>query len=81
MNNIIVTVCDQKKSFEIDLELPVMQMMDSLNKDIVEVLEECQIKLPKSQVQFFVPRLKRVLNVHETLASAGVYNGDYLTII
>ena len=80
MSTITITVCDQKKTFSYDLEVPVMQAMDTLSTDIVEVLEGCHVTLNKTNVQFFVPRLKRILNNYETLGQAGVYNGDYLII-
>ena len=81
MNTITVTVCDQQKTFSYDLEVPVMQTMDTLSEDIIEVLEGCHVHLPQSNAKFFVPRLKRVINSYETLGQAGVWPGDYLVII
>lgn len=81
MSTIIVTVCDKNKTFSYDFEVPVMQTMDSLSLDLIEALEGCKQKLPSTKVQFFVPRLKRVINSYETLGQAGVYNGDYLIIV
>lgn len=80
MNAITITVCDERKTFSYDLEVPVMQTMDSLGQDILEVLEGCHTTIKKVNVQFFVPRLKRIINPYETLGQAGVYNGDYLII-
>lgn len=80
MSTITVTVCDEKRSFSYDLEVPVMQTMDTLSSDIIEVLEGCNEVIKKTHVQFFVPRLKRIINNYETLGQAGVYNGDYLVI-
>lgn len=79
MSTIIITVRDEKKTFSYDLEVPVMQTMETLGQDILEVLEASQTNI-KRPVQFFVPRLKRIINPYETLGQAGVYNGDYLVI-
>lgn len=80
MSTITITVCDERKTFSYDFEVPVMQTMDTLGQDILEALEGCHETIGKSSVQFFVPRLKRVINNYETLGQAGVYNGDYLVI-
>ena len=79
MSTIIVTVRDEKKTFSYDLEVPVMQAMETLGQDILDVLEASQVKV-KRQAEFFVPRLKRMINPYETLGQAGVYNGDYIVI-
>ena len=79
--NIIVTLCDYNKTFYYDLEVPVMQSMDTLTQDIVEVLSEANVHLKSKKPLFYVPRLKRVLNAYETLGQAGVWNGDYLVIV
>ena len=39
MSTIIITVRDEKKTFSYDLEVPVMQTMETLGQDILEVLE------------------------------------------
>lgn len=80
MSTIIVTICDDRKTFSYDFEVPVMQPMDTLSKDILEALAGCSQRVPNGKVDFFVPRLKRILNSHETLGQAGVYNGDYIII-
>ena len=66
MNAITITVCDERKTFSYDLEVPVMQTMDSLGQDILDVLEGCNQAIKKSNVTFFVPRLKRIINSYET---------------
>ena len=80
MSTIIITVSDEKKTFSYDLEVPTMQKMETLGSDILDVLESCQGRLNRNYVQFFAPRLKRIINPYETLGQAGVYNGDYLII-
>lgn len=79
--NIIVTVCDYNKTFCYDLEVPVMQSIDTLTDDIVETLNGVNVYLKNQKPMFYVPRLQRVLNTSETLGQAGVWNGDYLVVV
>ena len=83
MENIIVTVTNISKSFLYDLELPVTVMIDKLKDDVVETLNgyNPDLFLQTATTNLFCNRIGRQLSDDETLESAGVWNGDYITLI
>ena len=83
MENIIVTVTNISKTYLYDLELPVNVTADKLSSDIVEALNGYNpaLLLPPTSARLFCNRIGRQLEAGETLESAGVWNGDYITII
>lgn len=82
MENIIVTVTNVSKTFLYDLELPVTVSVGKLRDDIVETLNgyNQSLFLRTACTELFCNRIGRRLNDHETLESAGVWNGDYITL-
>lgn len=83
MENIIVTVTNISKSFLYDLELPVTVTIDKLKDDVVETLNgyNPDLFLQAATTNLFCNRIGRQLSGDETLESAGVWNGDYITLI
>lgn len=83
MENIIVTATNISKSFLYDLELPTTVTIDKLKDDIVEALNgyNPDLFLNTSSTVLFCNRIGRQLNNDETLESAGVWNGDYITLM
>ena len=83
MKNIIVTVTDRQQRFMYDLEVPVDAPGRKLSEDVMEVLNTYgdDILLNADYHCLFLNRQGRVITDRETLAEAGVWNGDYITII
>lgn len=83
MENIIVTVTNTSKSFLYDLELPANVTVDKLKDDIVEALNgyNPDLHLKTASTVLFCNRIGRRLNNGETVESAGVWNGDYITLM
>lgn len=83
MESIIVTVTDLKKSFLYDLELPVDIPQKKLTEDIVEALNgyDPALGLSADGAGLYCNRTGKRLGPDETLESAGVWNGDYVTIL
>ena len=83
MSSMIITVSDEMKKISVDLEVPDLQMVKTLKEDIVETLNgyKPDLYLSAFSVEIFSNRLKRILNDHETFAQAGIWNGDYITLV
>lgn len=83
MESIIVTVTNIAKAYLYDLEVPTNISIDKLKDDIVEALNgyNPNLFLRTATTELFFNRIGRQLNADETLESAGVWNGDYITII
>lgn len=83
MRNIIVTVTDKYNRFAYDVEVPVDQPGMKVTEDVLEVLNECSPELNLNALYhcLHLSRLDRYLKDEETLAQAGVWNGDYITVI
>lgn len=83
MHTLIVTVQDEKKKIAVDLEVPALLAVEKLRQDIVDTLNAYNpdLYLSAFSMELFSPRLRRILGGHETLAQAGVWNGDRLTLI
>lgn len=82
MENIIVTVTNQMRSFFYDIEVPTNLTIDKLKEDIVEALNgyNPNLFLSAATSKILCNRTNHLLEDDETLESAGVWNGDYLTI-
>lgn len=78
MSTIILTVTNERKTKQIDVELPTMEKIGPLRKGLIEVMELEEFNL---NTRIFVPRLNKVLNDEETLGQVGVWNGDYLVLV
>lgn len=83
MESIIVTVTNIAKAYLYDLEVPTNITIDKLKDDIVEALNgyNPDLFLRTATTELFCNRIGRQLKADETLESAGVWNGDYITII
>ena len=83
MESVIVTATNPTKSFLYDLELPTDVAVDRLRRDIAEALNgyNPDLFLRAGATELFCNRIGRRLRRDETLESAGVWNGDYITII
>ena len=82
MENIIITVTNQNKSFFYDIEVPIGLSMKNLKDDIVEALNgyNPNLFLKTATVSLVCNRTGHILSDEETLENAGVWNGDYITI-
>lgn len=83
MDTIIVTVTDEMGSFFLDMELPMEQSIDSLIFDIISTICSYNntLQIPEGEIFIFSNRTRKVLKDNETLRSAGVWNGDYITLV
>ena len=82
MENIIVTVTNQNKNFFYDIEVPIGLSMRNLKDDIVETLNgyNPNLFLDTANVSFICNRTGQVIRDEETMETAGVWNGDYITL-
>ena len=83
MENIIVTVTNISKSYLYDIEVPTNITINKLKDDIVEALNgyNPDLFLRTATTELFCNRIGRQLKAEETLENAGVWNGDYITIL
>lgn len=83
MESIIVTVTDLKKRYFYDVEIPTGVAVDKLGRDIVDTLNGYAdgLHLDAARTRLFCNRLGRQLLSEETAETAGVWNGDYITMI
>lgn len=83
MKKIIVTITNTTKTFFYDIEVPTDVPVQLLKKDILDTLEGYDSKLFFSDifVGLFLNRLNKQLYPNETLADAGVWTGDYITLL
>ncbi len=83
MDHIIVTVTNMQKTFLYDLDVPANLTVDKLKDDIVEALNgaDPSLFLRTAATELFCNRLGRQLAAEETLETAGVWNGDFITLL
>lgn len=83
MKSIIVTISDKNKRFVLDMEVPTDDPGKKVTEDIFEVLNQRDPDLHLNAYYhcLYLNRQNRPLKERETLAQAGVWNGDYITII
>lgn len=83
METIIITVTDERRTFFCDLEVPVELEFGRLKEDMVQTLNayKPELYLKASRVQLFCNRTEHLLAADETLEKAGVWNGDFITIM
>ena len=83
MGAVIVTVSDEKNTFSVDMEVPNMQIVEELKRDIIDTLNEYrpELYLNADSLELYSRRLSRIVNSHETLAQAKVWNGDYILLM
>ena len=83
METIIITVTDFSKRFMYDLETPLDVKIGKLKLDILETLKGYNEGLFESinDIELFFNRQGKQLLPEETLIDAGVWNGDFITII
>lgn len=83
MKNIIVTVTNVSKSYLYDLEVPTELPVEKLKSDIVATLNGYRpdLSLREESAALYCNRIGRRLASEETCESAGIWNGDYITLI
>lgn len=83
MDSIIVTVTNAEKTFLYDIEIPKTAAADKLKKDIIDVLNgyDQRLNLNSRTAEIFCNRLGRRLLPRETAEEAGLWEGDYITIL
>ena len=82
MESIIVTITNPTRSFFYDIEVPTTVTFDKLKEDIVEALNgyKPNLFLGAATSIILCNRTNHLLADEETIESAGIWNGDYLTI-
>lgn len=83
MKDIIITITDMKKRAFYDVEVPTDMEFGKLREDIVNSLNgyDPELMLNPARTEFLCYRTGRQVMAGETLATAGVWNGDYLTAV
>lgn len=82
MKKIIVTVTCSSNRFNYDIELPTNLELSKLTDDLIQTLQGAnpEIWFDIERARIFDVRLGRYLAPTETLAGAGVWNGDILLL-
>lgn len=82
MKKIIVTVTNNDKRFNYDVELPTNLEISKLTDDLIQTLHGAnpEIWFNANSTKIFDMRLMRNLDFSETLETAGVWNGDILIL-
>ena len=83
VSNIILTVTNLRKQFFYDLEVPTDVAFEKLKVDMVDTLNGGNpgIMIKAAEVEFLCNKTGKQIRKNETLEEAGVWNGDYLTMI
>ena len=83
MKKIIVTLTDGKNSFFTDMELPVDYPVRMMYPTIVDLINQNQTKVrfENTNILMAANRQKKVIEPNSTLEEAGIWNGDYITLI
>ena len=77
MEMVMVTLRDEGHTFAYDLELPY-----EMEAEIVEALHAYNHNLTLStDSKLYFPHERQLLRPWESLAQAGVHNGDYLVLV
>lgn len=81
MDTVIITLRQQQQ--EIDLELPIAVPLFMLAPILAETLHDSGFKLPLPEAQYVTAHVinsKTIVRPHETLAQAGIVDGDILEL-
>ena len=82
MEMVMVTLRDEGHTFAYDLELPYEMESERLIGQIAQALHAYNHHLTLSQsCKLYLPHERQVLRPWESLAQAGVHNGDYLVLV
>lgn len=83
MKKIIITLTDIQKNQFFDVEVPVDKPFNKLKKDIVDTLNGYVngLTIDLNSVEFLANRTGKHLAPDETMEDAGIWNGDYITIV
>ena len=83
MKTIIVTITDEKNSFFLDVELPVGYPVSIMYPFLVDLLNQNQsvIKFKETGFLRVANRQKKIIPPNSSLEEAGIWNGDYLSIL
>ena len=80
MKPVIITLVDRQNHVQYDLELPVDVRINDLLDDVIQTLNSSDgyYRRQPEYMEFFAPRMNRVLDRRRTLWEEAVWNGDYL---
>lgn len=83
MNKIIITLLCNQKDIAIDLELDKEQLIRDCITDIVDTLENFDLRMSfnRGKARLFSERLGSQLDENVTVEEAGIWNGDYIHIM
>lgn len=83
LNKIIITLLCNQKDIAIDLELDKEQLIRDCITDIVDTLENFDLRMSfnRGKARLFSERLGSQLDENVTVEEAGIWNGDYIHIM
>ena len=83
MKKIIVTLTNENNSFFLDMELPTQYPVKKMYSTIVDLLNQNQSKIvfKVAGLLLVANRQKKIISPINTLEEAGIWNGDYITVI
>ncbi len=82
MEEIIVTVMDERNNFNYDVEVPVNLSGGKLLDDMVEALNgyNPSLYLNAPRLELVSLRKNQVISFNQTLEECGIWNGDYILL-
>ena len=83
MKKIIITLTNENNSFFFDMELPTQYPVEKMYSTIVDLLNQNQSKIvfKVAGLLLVANRQKKIIPPNNTLEEAGIWNGDYITVI
>ena len=83
MDNIIVTITDMDRSFVCDVELPTSVPITKLKSSMLDLLNSFgfQVDFDADKMILLCNRTGKQIPEEDTLYSASIWNGDYITLV
>ena len=83
MDNIIVTILDEERKLEVDLEVPLNTIAERITADVVEILKLTQpgVLYDGCRYQLLHQRSGELVKGAITIEDFGIWNGDILILM
>lgn len=83
MKDIIVTLIDDSNKFELDVQMPNDQPIESMIDDLIGTINQYLNReyFGRTNLSFTCKRTGKTLDISKTLLENGVINGDYVYIL
>jgi len=83
VDKIIITCTDLDGSFFVDIEVPAKISFIKLRDPIITTLQayDRRLRFDRTRTVFLCNRTGRGIDANESMEDAGIWNGDYVTIV